>query len=520
MKFTNSFPMPNFFQFFYAEDTSEFLEKRRDMLGEWIREMSLNEECMTAPRVLELLTSFIDLPLHCGPGASLLKPETFSAQQSPTNSDAQKAAASGSESYSSPLLTAFSTNDFEHRKTTILQNIPLMDDQRFPLTLHDMSSALPYKVEMKRLQCGREHVAARRAAKEKSLMKAQADEQLVANDKSGTAAVPPVIDKDDCCIVVDEKQLGKDLSRDRAVIQGKKVTGSLVSLEEIVDLCKQTILQVIVKSGHQLSAVKGNAQQSMVTPPPPPPGNYNGRPALDRDNTASRASASLNVLDQVSKAALQQICRTESAFLSHTSLNEMLDLENKRQLESFMPFLVVPESTLADPLVLNFRVQERVPLEKNNSSNNLRKVGSNLNVLNSVDVPVAVPVSSSCMGSSHATVVHEPSPTSYCTNNNSFFHAGEPHNSRYQQQSSTSSAHEWCLVCEGEAATVYRLLDPESMEAVLQIKVTYMHTLFAHPAIESTARAEKVTDFRLREGKTYLVLSRDTTATARDWDKR
>jgi hypothetical protein len=301
------------------------------------------------------------------------------------------------------------------------------------------------------------------------------------------------------------------------VVQGRKVAGSATELEAVVDICKQAILQTVVKAGHQLSAVRRDSSSGGTRPPPPPPGNYLGpsRGAISPSGAAQEAAQSatmhsLQMLDYVSKAALQQISRTESAFLSHSALMEVLDVNNLRNTEGFSPILVVPESTLAEPLVLNFRIQERNPSTGSESNSN-----SMYNISHhTAHVPVASVVS---VDTANELRAHHMQTVQLVPASSTMLEDIGRHQTAPSPSSSSSSLHEWCVVCEGEASTVYRVMDAESMETALQVKVTFVYSLFALPVVETSGRAERVVDFRLKEGKTFLLITRDTTSTARDW---
>eukprot|EP01034_Spumella_vulgaris_P022181 gene22181-28291_t len=382
-----------------------------------------------------------------------------------------------------------------------------------------MSGSLPFKVDIRKLQCGREQIAARQAVKEKRLAALTEDSTSPVDqsrywDATHSATSPAAHNNStaNSDIEIDEKQLRKDLSRDRIIIQGRKVAGSATDLDGVVDICKQAILQTVIKAGHQLSAVRHDASSGSsvsARPPPPPPGNYTGparggatSPGSAQQETA--ATHSLQMLDYVSKAALQQISRTESAFLSHSALMEMLDVNDTRRTADFSPFLVVPESTLAEPLVLNFRIQERNASKENTDGNN----SSIYNISHHIThVPVASVVSAD---TAHELRAHN---MADAVAHVSLDEAQRP----LSRSTSVSSLHEWCVVCEGEASTVYRVMDAETMETTLQIKVTFVYSLFALPVVETSGRAERVVDFRLKEGKTFLLIAKDTTTTSRDW---
>lgn len=528
MKFTNGFPIPNLFQYFFSEESAEFLQKRRDALSEWIREMTLNEECMTNEKVLNLLYAFIDYKQHHG-----------DVKESVSSAAALNPA---SLAVNSPLLAL--DNEYEARKYAALQNIPIINETRFPLTVGELRGSIPFRVELKKLECGRQHIE--NASKLSSKVPSSAsNEEGHANDGTGsgsasttTVASPATVSStavEDKKIKIDMKQLHKDLSRDRIIIQGKKLSGYQTEVEEMVEISKQAMLQCILRSGHHLVQVR----QMVAPPPPPPPGNYIGPPSstaaggggassagvssrhgslsnvfaatpppppppptagsISSPPTVADAAASspLQLLDHAVKAAMQQISRTESAYLSHVSLHEMIDMNNVRDLPDFAPFLIVPESTLAQPLVLNFRVQEREHKQTAPAPAHA--------------LPVAAAVEEG--------VVRAVQPAGEEPQSGAIHVVALPHHPMVVSPVSPPPVvKEWCVVCEGEASTVYRLTDPETMKPIVQLRVTFVYTLFAIPVMDgNNSRVDRVIDFRLKEGKTYLVVAQDTTSTDRDW---
>lgn len=60
--FVNRFPLPRPF----VDNSDSFLEYRRNRLGEWIRELVMDESCMASPIVLPLLYAFLDADSHGG----------------------------------------------------------------------------------------------------------------------------------------------------------------------------------------------------------------------------------------------------------------------------------------------------------------------------------------------------------------------------------------------------------------------------------------------------------------------
>ena len=76
---------------------------------------------------------------------------------------------------------------------------------------------------------------------------------------------------------------------------------------------------------------------------------------------------------------------------------------------------------------------------------------------------------------------------------------------------------EWCVICEGEASTVYRVMEPESMTLLSQVRVTYLTTIFAMPSRPATSAG--MTSFSVKFGRSYIIVSKETTTTERDWEK-
>jgi hypothetical protein len=70
------------------------------------------------------------------------------------------------------------------------------------------------------------------------------------------------------------------------------------------------------------------------------------------------------------------------------------------------------------------------------------------------------------------------------------------------------------VCCEGEASTVYRLMNEETMKLLSQIRVTFTYTLFGMPRYDDEL---ELTGFEVRQGRSYVIVSRDTTTTSRDW---
>jgi len=145
-----------------------------------------------------------------------------------------------------------------------------------------------------------------------------------------------------------------------------------------------------------------------------------------------------------------------STFWGYSLLN---DFFRRNQSPSWTPIIVVPESKLADALLLRFSV----------------KVRGDSATLES-------PPTKGVVGKGHSI-----------------------------------NSSDWCVLCEGEASTVYRVMEPESMKLLSQVRVTYLSTMFAMPS--RPASGVGMTSFSVKFGRSYIIVSKETTTTERDWGK-
>lgn len=163
--------------------------------------------------------------------------------------------------------------------------------------------------------------------------------------------------------------------------------------------------------------------------------------------------------------------------------------------------MFVPESTLADPMVLNFKILER---QRNNSSSNSSYTGFSS--------------SNSSTGSS-SDYFHRRLQSCTATNTCS---------SSTINMDINNNNDDWCVQCEGEASTVYRVLDGETLQPLLQLKIMYTTTLFGMPQYHHHHSSSSnnnndnnniaLNGFTVKEGKCYLVIDKVTTTTSRDWN--
>ena len=433
LSFTNSFPVFSssfpvakaVMKALSLDESSEAIEKRRLALGEWIRELVLSESCMRSEGVLAALYRFVEVHSHGGPPGVTAKvshekmriDDAFHRTVSESNGSSPLSFDATAAKFTAiPMLT---------ESSTLFRAVPLLDIKAFPVSVQKMTSLLPFKVDAAGI-------------KQKIL---------------GASIVPRHHNSDTSQL--DMKQLTKDMSRDRIIVQGLRILGSHSSIDSILDICKKSIVQVLIHSGQLRVSSSGSAPSQT--------------PSTASLEAAVRAlNIDLSSLDTFCKRALHGISRTESAFLSHASLHEViLDTGNARQAASWTPVIVVPESQLADALLLRFSVKLRE-------------------------------------SSASTASVSSPSPSSS---------GAATHRATGSPAVKGPAANEWCVLCEGEASTVYRIMEPESMALLSQVRVTYLNTLFAMPSSHGNGG----TTFSVKDGRSYIIISKETTTTERDW---
>ena len=182
------------------------------------------------------------------------------------------------------------------------------------------------------------------------------------------------------------------------------------------------------------------------------------------------------------RIALQQASRTESAFLSHSGLAIALDLLNCPDL------MVVPESSLAFPLSLTFCAS--------NGNEDINALATDA-------------ISSKSMSDSRGIASAGPVPSS------------SP--SKEMTRSTGIGA---SLTCDIEASTVYRISNVDTMQTLLQLRVTYCRRLvdpqqLLSSAVDIESDLELIHLSRIIEQaneSAFLVFQRETTTTSRDWN--
>ena len=224
-------------------------------------------------------------------------------------------------------------------------------------------------------------------------------------------------------------------------------------------------------------------------------------------------------LDLFSKCALQLISRTESAYFSHSCLHDILDVGNSSRDPEFVPFVIVPESTLAEPIVLNFKVQEKKEadattkrLSKRLSSPQMVTTTSSSNQTGGCDHSAAgagggagagavrgAGIAAGGMGKvrrsfgggfSSPPLAKEGSSGAVSSGGGESRDSGGSVDSRQSVAGTERYLLDWCVHCEAEAGTVYRVLNSSDMKPLLQLKVTYLTTLFGIPVYCNDVEAD------------------------------
>ena len=177
-KFQSSFPQTGIFLLFSMTD--EQIENRRIQLEEWIRELCLNEECMTNPKILQTLYDFVKENEH--------KSNNLYNDESNSHSDLSL----------SNIPTQPAQMSFHNRLSSYLKLT------RVPLSLLLLTRQLPCYINTMDIP--------------------GIDMFLVGATKSTSQ-------KD-----VSDEQLAKDLERDRIIINNKRLLGAIVDLETILKI--------------------------------------------------------------------------------------------------------------------------------------------------------------------------------------------------------------------------------------------------------------------------------------------
>lgn len=148
-------------------------------------------------------------------------------------------------------------------------------------------------------------------------------------------------------------QLEKDLVRDRLVINGKRHQGSLDPSPNSSSATSST-------SPSKLHA----ALQSSPTSTTPFLDVIVGSCVSSINEILSSHKIHQKSAEIFSKSVVRTMSRTESAYLSLLCVNKVIDLfpppvDSVAEDDFAMPPLIVPESILADPILINLKVLER-----------------------------------------------------------------------------------------------------------------------------------------------------------------
>ena len=179
-------------------------EKRRQMLDEWMRELTMSEKCMSNADVLQKVRSFV--------AADKTKPLTEAGNNSTSTTVATTPSAVSSTSVAKSSISPLSYN-------------AIVDKQPLFLTIKRIRKFLPSNFPV---------------------IVAQLDEMLT----TGPFRLDVADFKEACGVLstIDDNQLRKDLSRDRIVVNGRRFQGggeSSSSFQEIVDACSNTVIELM-----------------------------------------------------------------------------------------------------------------------------------------------------------------------------------------------------------------------------------------------------------------------------------
>ena len=364
----NTFPQLGLFR--SSDESNDALDTITTHLDEWFRELSLDEKCITHPKVLAALDNlFSSARITASPTVDIEPDNLDTWVVIPENA----------------ITSLPGRKEIACRKT--FDDCPLTYPSACPacvVPLHALRRQLPAKIML-------------------SLLFGSGSSMDVAGSITGSD--------------LSEEQLRKDLSRDRIVIHGKRIAGANTSLEAIID---QGV----------------HAAQAVTT-------FHSAKPF------------STDILRDLCRRALVQVSRTESAFASHYALQSILDPSTDPNI------VIVPEATLAQPLLMQFRVAP---------------VSSTAGIAQSALVgppPAAVRRSTS---DAAAIAV-----TSSRPRRMSVLAKMDPVASMNSSDASLSSVDDLTcreLICDIQATTVFRFVDADRMEGtVLQVRVTFCKSI-------------------------------------------
>lgn len=407
-----------------TEDLSD-AERMRQMLDDWVRELTLSERCMSDEDLLNKTLQFF--------GSEKVEMEAL------INSSSSMSGSSRSCDKDYRTLGPVGLYDGRRDNTPsfpeVLRKIRTLPADHFPLTvtkLDDLLNSGPFKIDV---------------AQFPDLTKS------LAASSSSMSAKKGLSDKDLFC------QLEKDLVRDRLVINGTRYQGAHNSSSSSSSSSPTLFLDTVV--GACVACIGSTLKSSL-------------RVSHQKTSSDSRpAKLSVTSLETFSKTLLKAMSRTESAYVSMLGVNSILDLTPTPNTTSGLglglgdddmdfPAVLVPESVLADPILINFQLMQRKP-----------------------------PLSLS-------------SPS----------------------QSSHLIKRECCVDCEGQTGTVYRVCAGEQLNTLLQIRVVYSYRSFAmladplskaEQSEEGLGEGEEYSVYE-KPGPVHLIFLRETKTTSRDWN--
>lgn len=365
------------------------------------------------------------------------------------------------------------------------------------------------------------------------------------------------------------KQISKDLSRDRIIIQGRRIEGSEAGIKGVLAMAVSSAETVIKEGGGTIIETSLNEYQQ-------------------HQQRSGGFIFTSEIIEEFCLTSLGQLGRTESAYASLFAVTTVVDQAAQPDI------ILVPESILAHPLLMRFRLTNKTNTtsttpsntnahthtnNNNNNTTNNRTYGAGVRPSPLLSGSSPSKTSSSTSSSSissrvntnHQSPLTQPvqkrgSPllanpqnqprgstlthTNTNTNNNSH---STNHNmtnnnnnnnnsaistSKTLNNSITSDNHPG-IICDMQATTVYRFAHAETMQTVLQIKVTFcqsikllsesqLHLPIQSPPnnnteedAEALSRAKELRRKQIQRlfilSKSFVIIDRDTRTSNRDW---
>jgi hypothetical protein len=274
---------------------------------------------------------------------------------------------------------------------------------------------------------------------------------LFGSDKT-SASVATSFSGRDC----GEEQLQKDLARDRVVVHGRRMAGATHPLSEMIDhgvLVAQTMTKYA-----------------------------GGRPFAP------------DLLSELVHRALSVVSRTESAFVSHYALQALLNPSTDPNI------IIVPEASLAQPLLMQFRVvpstttptasaASSLPSSRPVSVSRASLSGAGISAAKGAPPTDATPIKPARRMSAFAKMEEANSQTM----SNSRSEDNILQLARGDSASDCGELESMDIICDVQGTTVFRFVDADTMEGTfLQVKVTFCKSIklkYQDPAAVSAAVA-------------------------------